>query len=161
MFEHDGTTPAQQDSTTPEPTNDQLIGMVSTAETQVEILTNTLKGHVEIIAELDAKTAELEREKNKWLDRYLSAKDLIQESIDNGEWSEDELAEPFWEKLADILNLNIATEREITVTVTWNLRVKTAKQFLSDWDFDISIDSDSGELDIISGESCPDIDISE
>lgn len=123
------------------------------------------------VAQLEAENgriAELERENEtnrkdmvKWFDKYISVKEFIQESIDNGEWSEDDLAEPFWERLAERLDIDIKLERDITVTVTWNLRVKTSKQSLSDWDFDISIDSDSGELEIISGESYPDIDISE
>ena len=189
MIENDGTTPAEQDSTTTEPTYDQLIGMVSMAETQVEILTNTLRGQIEVtnlcdarITELEASNADLvnqvstasqayakleesykgmKADRDNWLDRYLSVKEFIQESIDNGEWSESELAEPFWERLAERLNLNIATEREITVTATWTLTVKTAKQYLSTWDFDLNIEPDSGELEIISGESDPEIDISE
>lgn len=113
------------------------------------------------VVDLEASLAERTRERDNWFDRYTSARDYIQETIDGGEWSEDELAMPFWERLAERMGLDIKQERDITVTVTWNLRVKTAKQSLSDWDFDISIDSDSGELDIISGENYPDIDISE
>lgn len=146
MFESQGTTP--------EPTQAELLASINNLTNQVDTATAR-------IAELERENETNRKDMVKWFDKYISVKEFIQESIDNGEWSEDDLAEPFWERLAERLDIDIKLERDITVTVTWNLRVKTSKQSLSDWDFDISIDSDSGELEIISGESYPDIDISE
>ncbi len=167
MFESQGTTPAQQDSTTTEPTNDQLIGMVSTAETQVEILTNTLKGQVEVTNLCESRIAELERELEterkemvKWFDKYIEVKKFIQASLDREEWDTDELSNPFWEELAGMLNLDLKLEREITVTVTWNLTVK-GKTDLSHYDFEASIEPANGQLEFVSGESWPDIEVSE
>ena len=146
MFESQGTTP--------EPTQAELLASINHLTNQVDTATAR-------IAELERENETNRKDMVKWFDKYIAVKEFIQESIDNGEWSEDDLAEPFWERLAERLDIDIKLERDITVTVTWNLRVKTSKQSLSDWDFDISIDSDSGELEIISGESYPDIDISE
>jgi hypothetical protein len=188
MIENNGTTPAEQDSTTPDPTYDQLIGMVSKAETQAEIMTNTLKGQIEVtnlcearITDLEASNAHLvnqvstasqayaqleerfkvmKADRDTWYARYYSAKEFIQASLDREEWDTDELSNPFWEELAGMLNLDLKLERDIVVTVTWNLTVK-GKADLSSWDFSPSIESDTGSLDIVSGEDHPDIEISE
>ena len=90
-----------------------------------------------------------------WVQRFL------QSSIDREEWTDTELQEPFWIELAEKLGLELKQERTVTVTATWNLTVRTNKQFLSDWDFNFSIEPDSGEIDIIDGDGMPDIDISE
>lgn len=127
---------------------------VETAEKQA----NELATKVESV---EQTLAERTRERDNWFDRYISVQEFIQESIDGGEWDESELAEPFWERLAERLGLNIATEREITLTATWTLTIKTAKQSLSDFDFSVSVESDSGEVDVVSGEDWPEINISE
>ena len=179
MIENNGTTPEfqgnpesgidrflNQSNTLPAevsgiPDKDTLIAQNVELTNKVELLESNLAFANSRIEALEQGIAQANKERMNWFDRYYSAKEFIQESIDNGEWSESELAEPFWEILAERLNLNIATEREITVTATWTLTVKTAKQSLSNWDFDLSIDADSGELEIVSGESDPQIDISE
>ena len=55
---------------------------------------------------------------NESRSRYGKIRDHIQASIDNEEWTEDELAEPFWEELADMLNLDLKQTEEIEVTFT-------------------------------------------
>jgi len=120
-----------------------------------------------IEAELQAKVADLEakldvitRDRDNWFDRYIEAKRFIQASIDREDWTTDELSEPFWEELAGLLNLDLKLEREITVTVTWNLTVK-GKTDLSHFDFEATIEPANGQLEFISGESWPDIEVSE
>ena len=120
-----------------------------------------------IEAELQAKVADLEakldvitRDRDNWFDRYIEAKRFIQASIDREDWTTDELSEPFWEELAGLLNLDLKLEREITVTVTWNLTVK-GKTDLSHFDFDATIEPANSQLEFISGESWPDIEVSE
>jgi hypothetical protein len=140
MFESQGNTPEPtQDSTTPAPT----------------------------IEELQAKAVELNEElesaritRDRWFDKYIEVKNFIQASLDREEWTTEELSEPFWEELAGMLNLDLKLEREITVTVTWNLTVK-GKTDLSHYDFEATIEPANGQLEFVSGESWPDIDIDE
>jgi hypothetical protein len=112
------------------------------------------------VADLEAKLDVISRDRDNWFDRYLEAKRFIQASIDREDWTTDELSEPFWEELAGLLNLDLKLEREITVTVTWNLTVK-GKADLSSYDFEASIEPANGQLEFISGESWPDIEVSE
>ncbi len=122
------------------------------------------------VAQLEAENgriAELERENEtnrkdmvKWFDKYIEVKNFIQASLDREEWDTDELSNPFWEELAGMLNLDLKLEREVTVTVTWNLTVK-GKADLSSYDFEASIEPANGQLEFISGESWPDIEVSE
>lgn len=119
------------------------------------------------IEELQAKVAELSeslestrKNRDHWFDKYYEARKFVQASIDREEWTTDELSEPFWEELAGMLNLDLKLEREITVTVTWNLTVK-GKADLSSYDFEASIEPANGQLEFVSGESWPDIEVSE
>lgn len=112
------------------------------------------------VESLETNLAERTRDRDYWFDKYLETKRFIQASIDREEWTTEELSEPYWEELAELLNLDLKLEREITVTVTWNLTVK-GKTDLSSWDFNVAIEPDSGSLEILNGDSCPDIDISE
>jgi predicted nucleic acid-binding Zn-ribbon protein len=119
------------------------------------------------IAELEAKIAELlkavetyREKRDTWFDKYCEAKNFIQASLDREEWTSEELSEPYWEELAELLNLDLKLEREITVTVTWNLTVK-GKADLSSYDFEATIEPANGQLEFISGDGWPDIEVSE
>jgi hypothetical protein len=119
------------------------------------------------LAELQAKVAELSeslestrKARDTWLSRYHEVKKFIQASLDREEWDTDELSNPFWEELAGMLSLDLKLEREITVTVTWNLTVK-GKTDLSHYDFEATIEPANGQLEFVSGESWPDIEVSE
>lgn len=84
-----------------------------------------------LIADLEAKVARLEVELNRAKlvrDEYGTkldrVRDYIQASIDNGDWTDEELDEIFWEELADKLDLEIKREIEITITTYWRATVK-------------------------------------
>lgn len=118
-------------------------------------------------AELQAKVELLEsrleamvKDRDNWFARYIAVKRFIQASIDREDWTTEELAEPYWEELSELMGLDLKLEREITVTVTWNLTVK-GKIDLSHYDFEASIEPANGQLEFISGESWPDIEVSE
>lgn len=143
MFEANGTTPAQQDSTIPAPP-----AQVTEAELQAKIV------------ELNEELESARNNRDRWFDKYIEVKKFIQASLDREEWDTDELSNPFWEELAGMLNLDLKLEREITVTVTWNLTVK-GKADLSSYDFEATIEPANGQLEFVSGESWPDIEISE
>jgi hypothetical protein len=155
MFESQGTTPEEQ-------------GFIIKAVT--DLATETYQSAVEAgatIEELKAKVVDLEtkletayKSRDHWFDKYMEAKRFIQASIDREEWDTDELSNPFWEELAGMFNLDLKLEREITVTVTWNLTVK-GKADLSSYDFEATIEPANGQLEFISGESWPDIEVSE
>jgi hypothetical protein len=149
MFESQGTTPAEQASTIATPSIAMLQARIAELEAE--------NGR---IAELEREAETNRKDLVRWFDKYLAVKNFIQASLDREEWTTEELSEPYWEELANLLNLELKLERDIVVTVTWNLTVK-GKTDLSSWDFNPSIESDTGSLDIVSGEDHPDIEISE
>jgi hypothetical protein len=160
MFESQGTTPEFQGN--PESGIDQFLNQSTTTELTID----QLKARITELEAENGRIAELERENGenrkliKWFDKYMEVKNFIQASLDREEWDTDELSNPFWEELAGMLNLDLKLEREITVTVTWNLTVK-GKADLSSYDFEASIEPANGQLEFISGESWPDIEVSE
>jgi hypothetical protein len=81
-----------------------------------------------------------------WSKRWNDMSDYIQASINNEEWTEDELAEPFWEHLATEFNLDLkqTEEVEVTFTVTYTATLTLPKD----------ADLDDLELEI---ESYPDV----
>lgn len=120
------------------------------------------------LADLELKLAEMTRSRDMtyasftdMTNTYNKVQQYIQASLDREEWSDTELQEPFWTELADLLGLEIKQERQVTVTATWVMTVKSAKDYINQWDFNVSIESDTGEIDIISGDEMPDIDVSE
>ena len=131
---------------------------LSAENTELELTVSDLQ------TKLDAMTQSRDYAKQQYdelYDKWTWVQRYIQASIDREEWTDTELQEPFWEELAEKLGLELKQEREVTVTATWNLTIRSSKQFLSNWDFNFSIEPDNGLIDIISGEDNPDIDISE
>ncbi len=51
--------------------------------------------------------------------KLAKIENFLQASIDNGEWEEHELEEPFWEQLADLANLTILQAMDVRVIVTY------------------------------------------
>jgi hypothetical protein len=92
------------------------------------------------LPELQAKVSELEKQlswardardhNGKKLDEIRS---YIQNSIDNGDWTDEELEEIFWEELADKLDLEISKTIEVIITAEWSATLKMKRgQDLSD-----------------------------
>ena len=83
------------------------------------------------IEELKATVARLERELGWARDaRDTNGKKLddvrsyIQNSIDNGDWEDEDLDEIFWEELADKLDLEMKKTIEIEITARWTATAK-------------------------------------
>jgi hypothetical protein len=66
----------------------------------------------------------------------------IQTSIDNDEWTDEELDEIFWTDLAEILDLEMKKEVEILITAEWSASVKIKRGQDVD-DLDISVEEPS------------------
>lgn len=93
----------------------------------------------EVEAELNALKAENARLQNQfdfvsahvtsWSKRWEKMSEYLQASIDNEEWTEDELAEPFWEHLESEFNLDLkqTEEIEISLVVTYTGTVTVPK----------------------------------
>ncbi len=80
----------------------------------------------------------------------------IQASIDREDWTSEELAEPFWEELAEILDLSISREVEVYLDIRVLARVtKPLSADLNAYDFDLDA------LEISANESGWEIEIDE
>jgi uncharacterized coiled-coil protein SlyX len=82
---------------------------------------------------------------------YDKVQTFIQNSIDNGDWTDEELEEIFWEELSEILDLEIMKTIEVRITAEWTATLKMKRgQDLSD--IEISVEEPeisrfaSGEL---------------
>jgi uncharacterized coiled-coil protein SlyX len=172
-----------------EPTNDQLIGMVSTAEVEKDILTDTLKGHVEIIAELQAKIDLLENnlafansrvesvtatlaEANQRISDEMDRVGRLQGNISraeqafkdilDGDMNASDIVETYGEALAEHLGWEFTREVSVTITATWRretLLVPYGHELSSD-DFEVDIKG-FGDVEFISYVSVDTIDIDE
>lgn len=97
------------------------------------------------VSELQSKVAELEK-KLSWAQeaRDYNSKKLdevrsyIQASIDNEDWTDEELDEIFWTELADKLDLEIKKTVEIVIKATWTATVRM-KRSQDLYDLDISV----------------------
>ena len=90
----------------------------------------------------------------RWADDWEKVRSFIQVSINREDWSASELEEPFWEELAEMLNLdlNLTEEVEVTFTATWSGTVTVKKGADLDglravraleWDFNVGLDGDT------------------
>jgi hypothetical protein len=124
--------------------------------TSVDALGTAVNELAKVRQQLDLVT----KSRDGYIDLYSKLITFLQASIDREEWTTEELSEIFWTELADMAGLDLKLEREITVTVTWNLTVK-GKSNLDDGDFTASIESDSSELDILGGDYYYELEINE
>lgn len=112
------------------------------------------------IKEQESRIANLERSRDFYQDLYRKASEFVQKSIDSDDWNDSELQEPFWTELADLLDLTLNLETEVTVTATWVLTVKAPRGYEFDYgDFNVGIDADSSSIEIESGEYDGEIDV--
>ena len=51
----------------------------------------------------------------------------IQNSIDNDEWTDEELDEIFWEELAELLDLKMTKTVEVKISASWTATVKVPR----------------------------------
>lgn len=108
----------------------------------------TARGEI-IVKEQQLAQARLARDNYQAM--YSKVNTFIQNSIDNGDWTDEELDEIFWEELAEMLDLEIMKTVEVRITAQWTGTLKMKRgQDLSD--VEISVDEpeisrfSSGEL---------------
>ena len=93
------------------------------------------------VTELQQQLDGVRAQRDSYIKLYNEAREYIQTSIDSDDWSDSELDEPFWEKLADLLDLTIKQQVEVTITTYWRGTVTMPKGMsVSDLADYISID---------------------
>ena len=93
------------------------------------------------VAIIEAQLATMTNQRDKYIELYNKARDYVQSSIDNDNWTDSELDEIFWEELADLLDLTLKREVEITITTYWRATVKMPRgEDISELENYISVD---------------------
>jgi hypothetical protein len=95
-----------QEGATPEPTIEELKAKVTFLESTVTITSLSRDSH---------------------MNKLASVKEHIQNSIDNDEWTDEELDEIFWEELAELLDLKLTKTVEIKISASWTATVKVPR----------------------------------
>jgi hypothetical protein len=103
------------------------------------------------VASLEQQLAQARLARDNYQAMYDKVNTFIQASIDNGDWTDEELEEIFWEELSEILDLEIMKTIEVRITAEWTATLKMKRgQELSD--IEISVEEPeisrfaSGEL---------------
>jgi hypothetical protein len=114
---------------------------VSNPQTHEELVIAlaTLRGELMV---KEQQLASMRNSRDSYQDMYTKVKVYIQNSIDNDNWTDDELDEIFWEELAEMLDLEITKIVEILITAEWSASVKIKRGQDVD-DLDISVDEPS------------------
>lgn len=88
-----------------------------------------------------------------YIDLKNNARNFIQASIDNGDWEQTELAEPFWEELAEIMDLNLKRTKEVEFKVTLTYYGSATVPFDCDIESDVEIEGVPNDLEfMLNGE---------
>lgn len=102
----------------------------------------------------------LERKDNvikSYIDLKNKAQGYIQASIDRGDWESSELEEPFWEELAEIMDLNLKRTKEVEVRITVVYTGSATVPYDCDIENDIDVEDLSNELSLtLNGETIED-----
>jgi hypothetical protein len=107
-----------QEGTTPEPTMDELKAKVAYLESSVNIASLSRDSH---------------------MNKLTAVREFVQNSIDNEEWTDEELDEIFWTELAELLDLEMMKEVRIDISVSWTATAKV-KRGQDVEDLDMSVD---------------------
>ena len=76
------------------------------------------------IAKLEQQLSWAEQAKSNKVDKLTKAKLLVQTSIDNEEWTDSELEEPFWEELCEILDVELNKTYEVIIKAEWSATLR-------------------------------------
>lgn len=103
------------------------------------------------IEELKAKVNKLEEDlgwarssRQAYIDTVNKVTKHIQDSIDREEWSDEELSEPFWEELADMLDIELSKTVEVIIKAEWSATLRLPRSMSVDRALeDISIEEPS------------------
>ena len=93
----------------------------NTGNTPVE---TTIEGLRAQVAKLERELMWAEKAKQNKVEKLTKAKLLVQTSIDNEEWTDSELEEPFWEELCEILDVELNKVFEVIITAEWSATLK-------------------------------------
>jgi hypothetical protein len=86
-----------------------------------------------------------------WKKQWDKARDYLQASIDREEWEQSELAEPFWEELALMFDLDLKRTKEIEIRVTLTYSGTVTVPYDCDTESDLDIEGLSNELTVNYG----------
>jgi hypothetical protein len=95
-----------------------------------------LKGRV---ASLESELARAKLVRDSYGTKIDKVREFIQASIDNGDWTDEELDEIFWEELSEIIDLEIMKTVEVLITAEWSATVRMKRGQELD-DLDISVE---------------------
>ena len=84
------------------------------------------------IAKLEQQLSWAEQAKSNKADKLTKAKLLVQTSIDNEEWTDSELEEPFWTELCEILEVELTKTVEIEISARWSATLKMPRSMSFD-----------------------------
>jgi hypothetical protein len=121
------------------------------------------------VAELEDKLAKVEASRDQWVsffnsknDTIMTARTHIENAIENGDISENELTETFWTELFEILGVESHEIVEIDVVATWTVSVsKPRGRALDASDFTAELQIESSDIDFDGWARTPEMDISE
>ena len=91
------------------------------------------------VASLEQQLAQARLARDNYQAMYAKVNTFIQASIDNGDWTDEELEEIFWEELSEILDLELMKTVEVVITAEWTATVKMKRNQDLD-DLDISVE---------------------
>ena len=111
------------------------------------------------VASLEQQLAELEKRfgwattaSDEYGRKIDQVRKHIQDSIDNEEWEDYELDEPFWETLVELLDIEISKTVEIRIKAEWTANVKMPRNMeISDIAENLTIDepeSDTSSIEL-------------
>lgn len=86
-----------------------------------------------------------------WKAKWDKAQQYLQASIDREEWEQSELAEPFWEELAEMFGLDLKRTKEIEIRVTITYSGTVTVPYDCDAQSDLDIDGLSNEVTVNYG----------
>jgi hypothetical protein len=162
MFENNGTTPEGQGFTIK-----AVHDAIDSALDKVEAVAN--EALQDRITELEDKLAKVEASRDQWVsffnsknDTIMTARTHIENAIENGDISENELTETFWTELFEILGVESHEIVEIDVVATWTVSVsKPRGRALDASDFTAELQIESSDIDFDGWARTPEMDISE
>lgn len=109
------------------------------------------------VARLQNVEAFLSAHVSKWHDTWQKAQQYLQASIDREEWDNDELAEPFWEELAVMFDLDLKRTKEVEFKVTLTYYGSVTVPYDCDIESDVEIEGVPNELEfLLNGASIDD-----
>ena len=101
------------------------------------------------VARLQNVEAFLSAHVSKWHDTWQKAQQYLQASIDREEWDNDELAEPFWEELAEMFDLDLKRTKEVEFKVHITYYGSMTVPYDCDIESDVEIEGVPNDLEFL------------